>query len=108
MVLVEAQLYGCVPVVFNSYSSVPDIVQDGVTGFVVEAFNESQYIDRIRELQQDVNLRQYMSEKCQNNINRFSITHIGGQWLQLFSMAVQRRKKYERMCCSDEKICSTF
>lgn len=108
MVLVEAQLYGCVPVVFNSYSSVPDIVQDGVTGFVVEAFNESQYIARIRELQQDVNLRQYMSEKCQDNINRFSITHIGGQWLQLFSMAVQRRKKNERLCCSDEKICSTF
>lgn len=93
MVLVEAQSYGCVPVVFNSYSSIPDIIQNGETGFVVDAFDERQYEAKIRELQQNVELRQYMAEKCRANVECFSITNIGNQWIRLFSMG-QRQKEY--------------
>ena len=43
MVLVEAMQYGCVPFAFDSFPSLYDIINDGINGVIVPAFDEDSY-----------------------------------------------------------------
>lgn len=49
MVLIEAMQYGCVPFVFNSFASLPDIIDDKVNGYVITPFDEGEYVQKIKE-----------------------------------------------------------
>jgi glycosyltransferase involved in cell wall biosynthesis len=49
-VLVEAQSYGCVPIMFNSYSAAQDIVLDHETGLLIKPFNIDKYVCKTLEL----------------------------------------------------------
>lgn len=92
MALVEAQSYGCVPVAFNSYASIYDIIHNGETGYVVEAFDERQYREKIINLISDIECRQYMAKQCMLSVNRFLVENIGEQWLHLFEI-IKREKQ---------------
>ena len=43
MVIIEAQQCGCVPIVVDSYSTVHDIIDDGINGILVENNNIQRY-----------------------------------------------------------------
>ena len=44
IVLVEAMQYGVVPMAFNSYISVTDIIENGVMVFLIEPFDIDAYV----------------------------------------------------------------
>jgi glycosyltransferase involved in cell wall biosynthesis len=86
MVLVEAQAMGCVPIGFNSYSAIYDIIEDGKTGMIVPAFDNEKYIAVLKELMTDETKRNNMAHNAVANAQRFDIEHIGQQWFKLFDM----------------------
>ena len=57
MVLTEAMQHGVVPIAFNSYSSVHDIITDNKDGYIIPAFNEKVYAKSLRELINNKNIR---------------------------------------------------
>ena len=73
LVLVEAIQYGCIPLVFDSYASVHDIIEDGKNGYIIPAFKENEYVQKLDLLMSDENLRQKMSSNGRESINRFSL-----------------------------------
>lgn len=84
LVLVEAQTYGVVPVAFNSFSSVTDVINNGETGFLVEPFNEESYVEILSDLMSNNNLLRSISKNCKESAKRFELGDIGNQWLEMF------------------------
>lgn len=94
MVLVEASAYGCIPVVFNSYASAKDVVQDGINGILVPAFNKKAYADSVLKLIRNEHERKHLSAAAKENAGSFSLEHIGGKWLQMLETIIFKNKKY--------------
>lgn len=84
MVLVEAQLNGVVPMVYNSYASAMDIINDGENGFLVKAFDEDEYVEKLMLLMRDEELRLRMTESAMASVRKFDSRKIAQQWIDLF------------------------
>ncbi len=84
MVLVEAQSFGCVPIAYNSFQSLSDIITDGENGYTVPAFNEKEYIRKLSALMVDSTHRNEMAQRCRDSVKRFDSQKIAQQWINLF------------------------
>lgn len=84
MVLVEAQMFGCIPIAYNSYSSLGEIITDNVNGFKITPFNKKQYTERLELLIENEAERKRMQAECKESVKRFDAKAIAYQWLELF------------------------
>ena len=84
MVLVEAMSRGCVPMAFDSYASVHDIINDGVNGVLVKPFSIGEYSRKLIELIDNEEHRRKMEEQGLKSISQFNTPMIASQWLELF------------------------
>ena len=87
MVLVEAQQYGCVPIVLNTYAATRDIVKDGKNGLIVEPTRDwqEQFSKQIVHLAKNENKLNEMSSASMQSVKQFNIDIIGQQWLKLIN-----------------------
>lgn len=84
MALVEAMSRGCVPMAFDSYASVRDIIEDGVTGVLVKPFSIGSYAEKLIRLMDDDDLRCMMAAKGMESVRRYDVSSIAAKWLGLF------------------------
>lgn len=80
MVLVEAQAFGVVPIAFNCFSSLKNIVTNNTSGKIIPAFNEKEYIKEVIELAQDEELMQQMSASAKNEVLKYDAKIVAQQW----------------------------
>lgn len=85
LTLVEAQTYGCVPIVYENFASVVDIIKDGKNGYTIKSGDRNSFIDMTLRLMRDERLRSEMSMSAIHNYNRFDINIIKKQWMNLFT-----------------------
>lgn len=83
MVLPEAMCCGAVPVCFDSFAALRDIVTDGHTGFCIPAFDEDAYAARLLLLMQNVELRRRMATAALSESAHFSIEALSAKWQEL-------------------------
>lgn len=83
MTLVEASQFGCVPIVYNSFSSLGDVVNDGKDGFIIPDGNEDLFLERVYCLMNNESLRHNMSLNAISNCQRFSQSIICERWKTL-------------------------
>lgn len=81
LVITEAQQMGCVPIVFNTFSSAKDIIIDQENGFLVD--NEKQFLQRLKLLMQDSGIRDKMAENAMETSHRFEKEKVANMWLDL-------------------------
>lgn len=84
LVLIEAQAAGCVPVAFDSYASVHDIIDSGISGCLVEPFDIRAYATALSSLMRDESKRAAMAEAARKSVARFSSAAIIRQVEVLF------------------------
>lgn len=84
MVLSEGMMYGCVPITFNSYASITDIIDDKNDGIIIKAFDIKEYAKRLSELMTDDITRLKIAKKAHGKIKNFSIENIIVSWENLF------------------------
>ena len=85
MVLVEAMQYGCVPIAFDSFAALKDIVHDDLDGVIIPPFSIKQYVLVLKSLCEDsVNL-DWMSKNAMKNAGRFNIQTVINDWMSLFA-----------------------
>ena len=84
MTLLEAQQFGCVPISFDSYEAVHDIIVDKETGVLVPSFDEKEYSKRLEDLMKNDSLRKEMAVKAFHSVSKFSSDRIAEQWADLF------------------------
>lgn len=84
MVLIEAAFYGCIPIAFKSFSSLPDIIDDEENGFMIKPYSISEYEKKLRSLLDDEKLRRKIQLKTMNIPEKFKSKTIVQQWIGLF------------------------
>ena len=84
MTLMEAMQNGCVPIVFDSFKAVYDIV-DGNSGIIVPNNDVETYIRELERLMRDDDYRKRLAKNALKDCQRFSKDRIVGQWFELFN-----------------------
>lgn len=85
MSLVEAMQYGCVPILFNSFAAVDEIVDNNQSGIVVPAFDLNKFCDAILFLANHPKKREEMKNKALYRAKNWSVEKVGEMWLNLFN-----------------------
>lgn len=84
LALLEAQAYGVVPVAFDSYASLKDVVLPFENGVVIERFGDTDdFTGKLTDLMLDDIYRNELSENARNSSDRFSVDKIASRWLEM-------------------------
>lgn len=89
--LLEAMGRGCVPVVTNIKSGIPELVQDGFNGYLVTIGDIGMFAERLAILQRDVNLRREMSLNAYSVVDKgaYRIQDMVERYIELFNHILQ-------------------
>jgi len=88
IVFLEAMALGT-PVIAGDYGGAPEIVQDGVTGFLVKPDDLEALTDRLIRLLQDEALRKRMGETARRQVEEnFTFTRFQEKLTQILESAV--------------------
>lgn len=90
LVLPEAMQFGVVPILFNNWNTIKDIIIDKETGILVKTDDIEEYVIKLEQLLSDEELRKRIAENAKVKSKSFDIEIIGEKWLDLF-------EKYERI-----------
>lgn len=85
MVLTEAMSNGVVPVAFNTFPSIVDIIHNGENGILVAPYKEKEYAKAISMLIENENLREQMANNALLKVQQFTPNIIVDKWLKLFN-----------------------
>lgn len=88
--LIEAQCFGAIPVLFNSFPVAEWIVANGVNGFLVPPFDVNCLADQIVTIAEDESKINLMVNALEN-ARRFHVDTVGQSWEQLFDECMQRK-----------------
>lgn len=83
LTLTESQQMGVVPVVFNTYESLADIVISGYNGYSIPDNDVESFKNCVLSLMKDEQKRRELAINCITSSKRFSIEFIGNSWIQL-------------------------
>lgn len=85
LVLVEAQQAGCIPIAFNSFESVTDMITNGEDGFLLAPFDLDAYASKLSELMSNDDKRLSITNKClTKDYSKFDIKNIAPRWIDFF------------------------
>lgn len=85
MALTEGMQYGCIPFSFNSYGAASEIIDDGINGCLIPAYDLKRYALRLQELMLDEDKRLTMSKASIEKVRQFSVESIVDRWEKLFN-----------------------
>lgn len=87
MTLIEAMQQGCVPVAYQTFSSISDIIDNGNNGFLILPNDMDSFIVKSVLLAKKENLRIEMSSSAIRKTDNFSIDKIINKWYKLLEYA---------------------
>ncbi len=85
LTITEAQQFGCVPVAFETYSSLRDIVDDEINGYVVAAGDVKGYAERLKQLMRNGELCRSIAARAIEKSQQFAPENLVGRWHELFT-----------------------
>ena len=85
MVLLEAMNNACIPCVYDTFESLHDIVDDGVNGVIVPAYDYNRMISRIEDIMQDKTVMYSMQNSAIEKTKKFSVERIVNKWETILS-----------------------
>ena len=83
LTLMEAQQYGVVPIAYESYPSIRDIITTGYNGVLVENGSPCQLADAVLSVMRKQDYRAALSDNCIVSCQRFSTKNVSEQWNRL-------------------------
>lgn len=85
MTLIESQQCGCVPVVYDTFASLTDVVTDRRNGFVVKEGDQESFAARLMQLMNDEGLREQMAKNGYQDCQRYTSHKVAEQWNNLLN-----------------------
>jgi glycosyltransferase involved in cell wall biosynthesis len=83
MVLSEAILFGVVPIVYNTFESVTDLIINEKTGYIINELDEYSLINKLKILMSNKMLRENMAIKGSEMILKYDINKVWNLWNSL-------------------------
>lgn len=82
--LLEAQSYGCAPVLFDSYRALDWIVQDMENTILIPPFETQIMADKVVDIICSEQKLRRLQQGALKNANRFTLPEVGKQWETFF------------------------
>lgn len=90
--LMEAMACGCIPVVTDIRSGVPELISDGENGLIVRIGDIAGFVNNLRLLQGDLNLRRRLSQSCYETIREnFTLGKMTDEYKNLFDRIMKEK-----------------
>lgn len=83
LTLTEAQQSGVVPLAFDTYPALKDIITDGEDGFIIKEGDINDYINKLILLMENKELREQMAKNGLESCRRFDQDKIIRKWVDL-------------------------
>lgn len=80
MVLLEAMNYQCIPVAFDTFESLHDIIEDDVNGIIVNPYNVNEMSNRISNLIINPSAIYSMQKNAAQKVANFTVTAAIDKW----------------------------
>ncbi|MCI7728579.1 MAG: glycosyltransferase [Bacteroidales bacterium] len=84
MVLIEALQHKCIPIAYNSFGALSDIIIDNVNGYSIPPFNEKIFVEKLQYLMSNADERERLAANNAVTLDKFDINKVSQQWLDLF------------------------
>ena len=84
MCLTEGMQFGCIPIAFNCYPAVTDIIKPEITGEIVKAYDIKEYEKKLYKLIKDDTYRNKLRNNAIEHVKRFNIENILPYWIKIF------------------------
>lgn len=89
LVLAECMSFGVIPVVYDSYSAVRDIIDDGKDGVVIpyekNGYDADKAADMLAQIMQNDSLRDVMAHAAIEKSKAYSVERIYQEWMRTFA-----------------------
>lgn len=85
LTIVESMQKGCVPIVYDTFSSLKDVVPSDEVGFVVNNLDKDTFIRRSQLLMSDGNKYELMAKNGIKYVEKYHVTNIVNDWLVLLN-----------------------
>ena len=72
-------------ILFDSFPAASEIVDDGVNGILVKAFDKKSYAELISRLMNNQGQREEMGLAAREKAQKYDISTISQQWIKLFT-----------------------
>ncbi len=82
-VFIEAMHFG-LPIVSTDVGGCSELVQDGITGFLVDPSDEDAFSEKIRELLVNLDLRNKMAKSAYERSKQFQLTNVVNSFITLY------------------------
>ncbi len=91
LVLVEAMAYGCVPLAFNSYANVGDIIDRGRNGLLIRPFDVVEYANTLSLLMDHPHLLDAMADAAVEKSHVYDLDKVGAAWEKMFEEVLNEK-----------------
>lgn len=83
LVLFEAMSRGCVPVAFNSFAALTDIIDNGINGYIIPTYKTTDYSNKLKRIMENPKLLSDFSKEAIVKAGEYSIEKIIEKWKML-------------------------
>ena len=91
MSLLEAQQNGVVPIAFDNFSSLYDVVMDGKNGYIVKQNDITNFTHKLCNLMENQTLRRQMAYNAVESSKSYHVSNIVDKWEELFNSTPNNR-----------------
>jgi len=74
-----------VPIVFDTFSSIHDIIKNNVNGYIIEEGNINIYVKALENLLLDAKSRRFMAENSLSSQQKFTKEVVMKKWVEMFT-----------------------
>lgn len=92
MVLTEAMQHGCIPIAYDSFPALKDILSSGIDGFAIKSFDKKEFATQLLELINNQELRERLAGNAIRNVARFDSEIVATQWFDLFARLLKQHE----------------
>lgn len=85
MTIIEAMQFGCVPIAFNNFSSLKDIITNGKNGIIIPSKKEKCFSKKLLFLMSQKKIREDLALSAYDVSNNYSIDRVGVSWLKILN-----------------------
>lgn len=75
--------YSCIPIAFNSFKAISEIINDKVNGYIIPCFKTKIFQENLEFLMLNTSIREKMAIEAFKKSQKFAIQNIGYQWEEL-------------------------
>ena len=83
MVLTEGMAHGCIPIVYDTYETLHDIIDDGQSGFILTDTSPQGILRSVLSTMNDSDLKRKVAINAHKKVQNFNIKDIVDQWIEL-------------------------